>query len=156
MIQQAVLIVLSNHPFIVGVKAIFTANHFPLNFFPLVIIILNVRWWSWARLYSSEAVESFLDIGVGVRKFLGVRRIFARISPNLPERFMCDFGLQIFSHKDHKNLFYVTSKTKIFYVFFCKRGAPFFPWFSEILPKFLTNQYFLGVRLHPASYTTLS
>jgi len=31
MIQQVVLIALSNHPFVVGVKAIFTANHFPLK-----------------------------------------------------------------------------------------------------------------------------
>jgi len=27
------------------------------------------------------------DIGVGVGKFLGVRRIFAQISPNLPENY---------------------------------------------------------------------
>jgi len=40
-----------------------------------------------------------------------------------------------------------------FVVIFCKRLAPFLPRFSGILPGFSTNQN-LGVRLHPASYTT--
>jgi len=46
-------------------------------------------------------------IGVGASKYLGVGRIFARISPNLPEEFLCNFFLQIFSHKDHEDIFLV-------------------------------------------------
>jgi len=44
------------------------------------------------------------DMGVGVGKFLGVRKIFARISPNFPEKILWDFFLQISSYKDHKDL----------------------------------------------------
>jgi len=44
-------------------------------------------------------------IGVGTGKLLGLQRIFARIFPNLPETFLCDFSIQIFSHKDQKGLF---------------------------------------------------
>jgi len=47
------------------------------------------------------------DIGVGARKFLGVRRIFARISPNLPEKLLWAFCPQFFSHKEHEDLFLV-------------------------------------------------
>ena len=36
-LKQVLLITLSNLPFIVGVKATFTAIHFPLNFFSLVV-----------------------------------------------------------------------------------------------------------------------
>jgi len=46
-------------------------------------------------------------IGVGAGKSLGVRRIFARISPNLPEKFFVQFFLQIFSQKDHEDFFLV-------------------------------------------------
>ena len=54
-------------------------------------------------------------ICVGVDKFLGVRKIFARISPNLSEKFLCDFFLQIFSHKDHEDHFLgTTSKQGVF------------------------------------------
>jgi len=90
-----------------------------------------------------------------------MRRTFARISPNLHERFLSDFCLQIFSHKDYEDVFWYDLQTKVFICVFCKRCAPFFeikqywasflpgvseilPKFSEILPFFLTNQNFWG------------
>ena len=45
-----------------------------------------------------------LIIGEGAGKFSGVRRIFTQISPNLAERFLCDFCSQIFSHEDYEDL----------------------------------------------------
>jgi len=33
------------------------------------------------------------SIGGGASKYFGVRRIFARISPNFPEKLFCDFCL---------------------------------------------------------------
>jgi len=45
-------------------------------------------------------------IGVEQANF-GVRRIFARISLNFPEKFLCAFCQQIFSHKEHEDLFLV-------------------------------------------------
>ena len=55
----------------------------------------------------SFALAVVFIIGVRAGKFLGVRRIFARISPNLPEKILCDLCLQIFSHKDHEELILV-------------------------------------------------
>jgi len=37
---------------------------------------------------------TFYPIGVGAGKFLGVRRIFAQISANLPEKISKENGLQ--------------------------------------------------------------
>jgi len=64
---------------------------------------------SWSHCYHPT--------DVGADKFLGVRRIFARISPNLPEKFLCAFYLQIFSHKDHDGLFWVRPPKKVFMCF---------------------------------------
>ena len=41
------------------------------------------------------------------RQIFGVRKIFPRISVNFPEKFFVQFRLQIFSHKDHEELFLV-------------------------------------------------
>jgi len=114
-------------------------------------------------------------IGVGTSKFLGVRRIFARISPNLPEKFVCDFCLQIFSHKDHEDLFwYDLQKIKKVFMCFCfsakvthhffksnNAGRHFFPDFQGFCPCFQGfGQIFRdfrqfktlgGVLAHPAS-----
>ena len=94
---------------------------------------------------------------------MGVRRILGRISPNLPEKFLFDFFLQIFFHKDHEDLFGVTSN-KGLHVFFCKRWTTLFPrssgivtGFSGILPRFLRNQNFWGCACTSftlVSYTT--
>jgi len=57
-------------------------------------------------------------IGAGADKFWGVRRIFARIFPNLPEKFLCDFYLQIVSHNYHKDLFFMWPSQKKVFVYF--------------------------------------
>jgi len=44
-------------------------------------------------------------------------KILAQILPNLPEKFLCDFYLQIFSHKDHEDLVLVTSLKRFSFVF---------------------------------------
>ena len=54
-------------------------------------------------------------IGVGASKFLGVRKIFARISPNLPEKFSSIVGRQFFKIK--------------------QRWAPFLSVFLGSLPR---------------------
>jgi len=95
------------------------------------------------------------DIGVGAGKFLGVQRIFARISPNLPQNFLCDFCLKSFPHKDH--LWYDLQKkvflclyAKVWRLFspdfqgFCPNFQVFFPDFARIFDKSKP----LGVRLH--------
>jgi len=50
---------------------------------------------------------------------MDVWRIFVQIFTNLPKSFLCNFCLQIFSRKDRKTFFGVTSKRGL-YVFFCK------------------------------------
>ena len=63
-------------------------------------------WVNITAMLAHLFVRHYLQ-GVGTGKFLGLRRIFARISPNLPEKFLCDFCLQSFSHKDQEDLFLV-------------------------------------------------
>jgi len=53
------------------------------------------------------AANYMLGIGVRAGKFWAVERLFARIFTNLPELFLCDFSREIFSHKDHEDLFLV-------------------------------------------------
>jgi len=98
------------------------------------------------------------------RKIFGVRRIFFRISPNLPEKFFVQFCQQIFSHKDHEGLFLVWSPKKGLHVFFHKlwvwflevkqRWAPFIPGFSGILLRFSANQHFWGCACTPCTPTS--
>ena len=64
-------------------------------------------------------------IGAGASKFLGVRRIFAQIFPNLPEKFWATLPANFFPSKIMKTIFGMTSK-KGLHVFFCKRWAPFY------------------------------
>jgi len=89
-----------------------------------------------------KAAES---TGVEGSKYFGVRYIFAQISPNLSKTLLCDFLLQNFSHKDHEDLFDVTSIRRGLHLFFSKRWRHFlqsstldaiFPGSSEILPKY--------------------
>jgi len=106
----------------------------------------------WGRVQALTRV-GFSVIGVGASKFLGVRRTFGWISPNLPEKFLFNFCLQIFSHKDHENLFLVwfSKKKRAFMCFSAQVGRYFLkssdvechfsqilsilPRFSEILSK---------------------
>ena len=81
-------------------------------------------------------------IGVGADKFVGVRRIFAQISPNLPKKFLCAFCPYIFSHKEDEGLFLVWPPKKVLIVFFCKRWAPFFEVKQCWAPFFLDFQGF--------------
>jgi len=85
-------------------------------------------------------------IGVGAGKLLGVRKIFARIFSNLPEKVWATLPTNFFPQRSWRSFFGMTSK-KVLHVFFCKRWAPFYeikqgwapflPGFSEILPRFL-------------------
>ena len=89
-------------------------------------------------------------IGVGAGKLWGVRRIFARISPNLSEEFLCDFCLQILSREDYEDPYLeVTPNIRASFFEVKQRCAPslpglseILPWFSGILPGFPTNQKF--------------
>ena len=90
-------------------------------------------------------------IGLGAGTFLGLRRIFARISQTSPKRVLCNFFLQTLSTKIITTFFGVTSK-KGLHMFFCKPWAPFFEFkqrwalflrgLSGLLPRFSTNQNF--------------
>jgi len=90
----------------------------------------------------------------------------------LPEKFLCDFCLHIFSHKDHEDLIFDVASRKDLHVFICKRWVPFFKvkqrWapfllgfsgiltrFLDILLEFLTNQNLWGCKCTPAFYTTV-
>jgi len=59
------------------------------------------------------------------QKFRGAK-VFSRNSPNLPEKFLCDFCPQILSHKDHEDLLLVWPPRKGLHVLLWKRWAPFF------------------------------
>jgi len=57
--------------------------------------------------------------GVVASKFLEVRRIFARISPNLPEKFCCvTFAFKFFPTTIMKTLFLVWTPKKGLHLFF--------------------------------------
>jgi len=78
-------------------------------------------------------------IRAGASKFLGLRRIFAQISPNLPKKLLCTFCLQIFSNTDHEDFLLCDfQKKEVFNLFFCKRRAPCFEvkqcW-APVLPR---------------------
>jgi len=110
---------------------------------------------------NCEARTMVLFIGVGASKFWG---IFDRIFPNLLEKFLCDFCLQIFPQKDHEDLFWCDFQNKIFICFsanvgrnfqttfghhFCLNFQGFLPRFSGVLPGFSTNQNFWGALASP-------
>jgi len=107
------------------------------------------------------SVSRFIAIGVGVGKFMGVKRIFARIFPNLPEKYFVRLlPANFLPQRWWRPYFGVPPKTGL--VFFCKRWAPFFPGFSRILPRFsriffefLTNQNCWGCACTPASCATV-
>jgi len=90
---------------------------------------------------------------IGASTFLRVRKIFARISPNLPEKLFCDFCVQIFSHKDHESLICCDFQKKVFICFpanvgrhclqsnnagrhFCPDFQGFCPDFQRFCPNF--------------------
>jgi len=80
-------------------------------------------------------------MGVGAGKFLGVRRIFARISPNLRQKFWATFSGKIFSHS---NCFWDDLQIGLHVILntlgtiFSNQStwAPFLPVVSESLPRF--------------------
>jgi len=98
----------------------------------------------WCTLCAEKLILSDQNVGAGARKFWRVRRIFAGISSNL----LCDFFLQIFSHKDYQDLFSgVTSKKRnVFTCFSANVGrhflkannvaSPFCPDFQGFWPDF--------------------
>jgi len=98
------------------------------------------------------------SIGVGAIKFLVVRKIFARISWNLPEKFLCNFCLQFFfPERSWKPFFGITSKK----CFCAKVGCHFLKSnnvgchiFARISPRFSTNHNF-GRWLAPPPPTPL-
>jgi len=71
---------------------------------------------------------ALLHIGIGrASKFLGVRRIFGWIFPNLPEKFCTSFVYKFSPTKMMKTWFgMIFKKEKGLRVFFCKSWAPFF------------------------------
>jgi len=100
------------------------------------------------------------------RQIFGVRRIFAQISPNLPETFLCDFCLQIFISWRPFYLFLVwPPKNRSSCVFLQTLGAIFsnqttlgiifariFRDFAQIFKDFARNfdkPKLLWVPLHP-------
>jgi len=69
LVEQVVIITLSNHPFIVGVEAIFTANHFPLNFFPwlysLEAVFRSVFLWACIAIGKCLVMLTFIFLASG-------------------------------------------------------------------------------------------
>jgi len=65
-------------------------------------------------------------IGAGTSKFLGVRGIFVRISPNFPESFCATFAYNFSSAKINEcHLFGVTSTKRSSFVFLQMLGLIF-------------------------------
>jgi len=80
--------------------------------------------------------------GVEAGKFLGLRRIFARIFPNLPEKllghFLCEHFLSrlSFGMTPKKRSSYDSVNVGCYFFQIKLRWAPFLPRFSEILQRF--------------------
>ena len=118
---------------------------------------MNLKWWqsyislasAWqfkmsGRLFGKQdqcslhlrlimqCATNLQHIGVGAGKFLRVQNIFGRVSPNLPEKFLCKFCLQELL------------------CFSADVGPHFCPDFQG----FCKNQNFWGYACTPAFYTT--
>ena len=101
-------------------------------------------------------------IGVGAGKCLGVRRMFARISPNLPEKFCATLAYR-FSLTKIMKIFFADFQTSVFVrsscVFLQKLGAIFLNqatlgWNAGILPGFSTTQKLWGWACTPCTLTS--
>ena len=86
---------------------------------------LCFEWWKWNfATFGPSCKHIFgqsLDISVGARKFLGVRRIVARSPPNLP-KVLCDFANKF---SPIKNPFWVWPRKKDSCVFLHTLGTIF-------------------------------
>jgi len=78
-----------------------------------------------------------------------VRRIFARISPNLPEKSLCDFCIQIFTHKDHETLFWCGLQKRSSFVFLLTVARHFCPDFQGFCQDFRKIKPFGGTLAPP-------
>jgi len=54
-----------------------------------------------SQIYTQFFFVGFGFVGALASKFLGVRRIFTQIFPNLPGQLLCDFCLNNFFYKDY-------------------------------------------------------
>jgi len=104
-------------------------------------------------------------IGVGASKFLDCA-VFLSEFPQTCPKVLCNFCLQIFSHKDHEDLFLVWPLRNSVFICFSEkpwasffevtqRWAPYLPRFSRILPRFFDNSNW-GCACTPASYTDMN
>jgi len=77
-------------------------------------------------------------IGVGAGKFLGVRRIFARISPNCPKDFWATFCVNIFSWRPYWAPFPSSNQSTLGAIFFKSKdaGRHFCSYVQEVCPDF--------------------
>jgi len=95
------------------------------------------------------------------RHILRVRRFLPEFPQTCPKSFLCDFCLQTFSHKDHKDVFSVWPPKEVFMCFFAKVGRHFLKSstiFAQIFRDFAQNfrdfarifnkSKLVGVRLH--------
>jgi len=89
------------------------------------------------------------------RQILGVQRIFARISPNLPENFCATFGYRFSPTKIMKTFFSMTFKKRSSCIFLQTLGAIFariFRVFAQIFRDFdriFDKSILSGVGIHP-------
>ena len=83
---------------------------------------------------NSTRIGMKLPMGVGAAKLLGVRRIFARISPKLPEKRLGNFLCEQFL----KQTFWDDLHRKVF-MWFCKRWVPFFFKSNHVGRHFFTD-----------------
>jgi len=74
---------------------------------------------------TTNSSPQLFSTGVGAGKFLGVRRIFTRISPNLPKMFCVPFVYTFSPTMIMKTFFWYDLQRNDFHVFFCKRWVPF-------------------------------
>ena len=105
---------------------------------------------------TSTSISGFTGVVAG--KFLGVRRIFAWISPNLHEMFLCDVAYKFSPTKIMKTLFWYDLQKRSSLYFSANVGRHFWnqttlgPIFARVIRDFariFDKTKLLGVRLHP-------
>ena len=90
--------------------------------------------WSGTNVYGKWCFDLHVECygscmvstkGERAGEFLGIRRIFARIFPNLPEKFWATLSTNFFPQRSWRP-FLGRPPKKGLHVFFCKRWTPFY------------------------------
>jgi len=73
---------------------------------------------------------------VGAGKLCGCKEFLPEFSQTCPKRSLCEFCLQLFSHKDQEDLFWCDLQKKVFLCFSASVGRHFFNVGHHFCPEF--------------------